>query len=100
MSDRPRSLDFLENLEIVEGRKLYYEKYAMYVVGNYHMTSLGLKSLRKVQRGAIGFKDNRNLCYGRGIPFKQKYQVMDAMWKENMPDRECGEFFGEIIEGY
>lgn len=90
--DRPRSLDFLENLESIEGQKLYYDKFSLFVINNYHLNALGLKSLRKIRSGAIGFRQNRNLCYGRNIPFKDKYQVTKMLWEQNMPDRECGEF--------
>lgn len=91
MGDRPRSIDFLENLESIEGNKLYYEKYSLYIAGNHHLTSLGLKSLKKIRSGAIGFRQNHNLCYGRNIPFAKKYKLVEVVWKENMPDRECGE---------
>lgn len=84
-------MDFLENLEIIESRNLYYDKYSLYVVGNYHMTSLGLKSLRKVRNGVVGFRQNRNLCYGSIIPFDKKYGVI-GNWSENMHPKECGRF--------
>ncbi|KAI6218627.1 Receptor protein-tyrosine kinase [Aphelenchoides fujianensis] len=85
---RPRSLDFLENLEIIEGRKLYHKKFAMYVVGSNDLHSLGLRSLRKVRNGVIGFRSNPNLCYGSGIPFKQRYGV-NASWTSNMAEDDC-----------
>ncbi|KAI6208718.1 EGF receptor and Furin cysteine rich region and Tyrosine protein kinase domain containing protein [Aphelenchoides besseyi] len=85
---RPRSLDFLENLEIIEGRELYHKKYAMYVVGSNDLHSLGLRSMRKIRNGVIGFRQNPNLCYGREIPFKQRYGV-NATWVNNMPEQQC-----------
>ncbi|KAI6204000.1 hypothetical protein M3Y94_00622000 [Aphelenchoides besseyi] len=85
---RPRSLDFLENLEIIEGRELYHKKYAMYVVGSNDLHSLGLRSMRKIRNGVIGFRQNPNLCYGRQIPFKQRYGV-NATWVSNMSEQQC-----------
>jgi hypothetical protein len=92
VGDKPRSLDFLENLESIEGQRLYFDKFSLYVAGNYHLTSLGLKSLRKILSGVTSFRQNRNLCYGRGIPFKEKYRISSMVWADNMPDRECGQF--------
>lgn len=82
-------MNFLENLEVIEGRERYYDKYALSVGGNYHLTSLGLKSLRKISNGAIAFRQNRNLCYGRGIPFKEKYKTKEVTWRGNMPNETC-----------
>lgn len=83
-------MDFLENLESIEGSKLHNKRYALYVVGNYYLSSLGLKSLKKIRSGAIGFQQNQNLCYGRNIPFAKKYNIVEVAWKNNMPDWECG----------
>lgn len=83
-------MDFLENLEIIEGRKLYFDKYSLHAVGNHHMTSLGLKSLRRIRNGVVMFRSNSNLCYGRGIPFKEKFGVNASVWINNMHGRECG----------
>ncbi|KAI6174995.1 Receptor protein-tyrosine kinase [Aphelenchoides bicaudatus] len=96
LAGRPRSMDFLENLEIIEARNLYFDKYSLYVVGNYHMSSLGLKSLRKIRDGVVGFRQNRNLCYGFGIPFDGKYGVI-GNWSENMNEREC-EQMGRVCD--
>ncbi|KAH7724854.1 TK/EGFR protein kinase [Aphelenchoides avenae] len=90
--NKPRSLDFLSNLEMIEGRRLYYEKFALYVIGNEDLRSLGLKSLRKVRTGHVSFSRNRNLCYGYTIDYEKLLNVNQTIWKENMPPADCEAF--------
>lgn len=89
-TNMPTSLGFLENLEIIEGRNLYFDKYSMYVIGNYDLKWLGLKSLKRIKNGFISFKHNRMLCYSYHIPFEEVLGVKDSTWKANMNERECG----------
>lgn len=88
--NKPRSLDFLSNLEMIEGRRLYYEKFALYVIGNEDLRALGLKSLRKVRTGHLAFSKNRNLCYGYTVAYNKLLNVNQTIWKENMPKEDCG----------
>lgn len=88
--NKPRSLEFLSNLEMIEGRRLYYEKFALYVIGNEDLKSLGLKSLRKIRTGHLAFTKNRNLCYGYTIAYKKLLNANETIWKENMKKEDCG----------
>ncbi|KAI1729731.1 receptor L domain-containing protein [Ditylenchus destructor] len=87
--NKPTSLAFLENLEMIEGRQLYYEKYSLYVIGNNDLKWLGLKSLRKIKNGLVSVSQNRNLCYSYSIPFNGFLGVKDSVWKANMNTTEC-----------
>lgn len=92
-STMPLTMSFLENLEMIEGRHLYFDKYSIYIIGNYFMKWMGLKSLKRVKNGLIAFKQNRLLCYSNKIPFEQVLGVKDYVWKENMNENECGLLF-------
>ncbi|CAD5205875.1 unnamed protein product [Bursaphelenchus okinawaensis] len=96
-ADGPRSLDFLESLEVIEGRTLYFKKYSIYAIGNDYLQSLGLNSLRKVANGGVSLTKNKNLCYGQGIPFKKLYGIKDIVIKENMNNQTC-EHLGRVCD--
>lgn len=87
---RPTSLNFLDGLEMIEGRRLYHERFALYVIGNYELKWLGLRSLKKVKRGTVLIKGNRNLCYSQSIPFDRLLGVNGSSWRENKNTEECG----------
>jgi len=88
-SNRPTSLSFLDNLEMIEGRHLYFEKYALYVIGNPDLKWLGLRSLKRVKSGLLSFTQNTNLCYSHTIPFRSVLSVRDSAWKNNARAEDC-----------
>uniref|UniRef100_A0A915D6W2 receptor protein-tyrosine kinase n=1 Tax=Ditylenchus dipsaci TaxID=166011 RepID=A0A915D6W2_9BILA len=88
-SNKPHSLSFLENLEMIEGRQLYFEKYSLYVIGNADLKWLGLKSLKKIKHGLLSFSHNKNLCYSYTIPFGPFLGVKESVWKNNKNPDEC-----------
>uniref|UniRef100_A0A674NXZ7 Receptor protein-tyrosine kinase n=1 Tax=Takifugu rubripes TaxID=31033 RepID=A0A674NXZ7_TAKRU len=55
-------LSVFSNLQIIEGRKLY-NSYSLLVVKNPSLTSLGLRSLREINDGAVYITGNKRLCY-------------------------------------
>lgn len=77
---------------MVEGRTLYFKKYAIHVIGNDEFHSLGLRSLRKVRNGGVSITASRNLCYGTQVPFGKLFDVRDLYIKDNMNSTQCGEF--------
>lgn len=77
---------------MVEGRTLYFKKYAIYVIGNNDFYSLGLKSLKKIANGGISLTQNKNLCFGRNIPFKSLFSIRDVVIKDNMNHSTCGKY--------
>ncbi|XP_056885353.1 receptor tyrosine-protein kinase erbB-3a isoform X1 [Takifugu flavidus] len=92
-------LSVFSNLQIIEGRKLYKgvsskSSYSLLVVKNPSLTSLGLRSLRKINDGAVYITGNKRLCYhdtvnwtrlfNPDLPSQQKIEI-----KDNRPRSEC-----------
>ena len=99
---KPNSLGFLENLEVIEGRRLYYEasananyylmelqKYALYVIGNPDLKWLGLRALRQIDTGLVSMQHNERLCYSHSVPFDRLLGVREYNWKDNMEPAKC-----------
>uniref|UniRef100_A0A674M9L1 Receptor protein-tyrosine kinase n=1 Tax=Takifugu rubripes TaxID=31033 RepID=A0A674M9L1_TAKRU len=86
-------LSVFSNLQIIEGRKLY-NSYSLLVVKNPSLTSLGLRSLREINDGAVYITGNKRLCYhdtvnwtrlfNPHLPSQQKIEI-----KDNRPRSEC-----------
>ncbi|EDW42123.1 insulin-like growth factor 1 receptor [Drosophila sechellia] len=58
------SLTFLQNLDAIRGDKLVENKYALYVVNNYHLEHIWPPNhLVIIQRGTLFFHLNPRLCY-------------------------------------
>uniref|UniRef100_A0A183C6L3 receptor protein-tyrosine kinase n=1 Tax=Globodera pallida TaxID=36090 RepID=A0A183C6L3_GLOPA len=83
------SLEFLSNLKVIEGRKLYFEKFALYVIGNMELTRLGLRSLKRIKNGIVSVRENRLLCYSYTIPFEQYFGIRESAWSDNMNESLC-----------
>ncbi|KAH8312007.1 hypothetical protein KR044_008993 [Drosophila immigrans] len=60
------SLTFLRNLDTIRGDKLIENKYALFVVNNYHLEHLWPTNRQvAIQRGTIFFHLNPRLCYDK-----------------------------------
>ncbi|CAH2989241.1 unnamed protein product [Chilo suppressalis] len=58
--------DLFPNLTVVRGMQLYKD-YAIVVYDSAHLESLGLRSLTKIERGAVRIQLNDRLCYTNTI---------------------------------
>ncbi|GMR51314.1 hypothetical protein PMAYCL1PPCAC_21509, partial [Pristionchus mayeri] len=58
-----KSLHFLENLEFIEGRSLYQEKQSLIISKNDNLDHLGLRKLRRIEKGDVIITMNTDLCY-------------------------------------
>ncbi|KAL4716943.1 hypothetical protein ACJJTC_012754, partial [Scirpophaga incertulas] len=58
--------DLFPNLTVVRGMQLYND-YAIVVYDSVHLESLGLRSLTKIERGAVRIQLNDRLCYTNTI---------------------------------
>ncbi|GMT26579.1 hypothetical protein PFISCL1PPCAC_17876, partial [Pristionchus fissidentatus] len=56
------SLDFLENLEVIEGRNLFSGRQALVISKNDNLISLGLRKLKKIEKGDVIITNNVELC--------------------------------------
>uniref|UniRef100_A0A8C5CQQ6 Receptor protein-tyrosine kinase n=1 Tax=Gadus morhua TaxID=8049 RepID=A0A8C5CQQ6_GADMO len=59
-------LSVFSNLQTIEGRTLY-KGYALLVIGIKSLTSLGLRSLRKINDGGVYITRNQKLCYQENV---------------------------------
>ncbi|CAK5079274.1 unnamed protein product [Meloidogyne enterolobii] len=89
---RPSNLSFLENLELIEGRQLFFEKYALLIFGDPQLKWLGLRSLSNITHGNVFVRNNSNLCYSQSIPFKQIFGINQSFWINNGNETDCGNF--------
>uniref|UniRef100_A0A3B3XQ77 receptor protein-tyrosine kinase n=1 Tax=Poecilia mexicana TaxID=48701 RepID=A0A3B3XQ77_9TELE len=92
----PKSLSNLSvfsNLQTIQGRKLY-SGYSFLVMNIPSLTSLGLRSLQKLNDGGVYITKNKNLCYYntvnwmRIISSPQKQQNSRVI-KENRKAEQC-----------
>lgn len=78
---------------------LFYRGYALLVVKIDSLTSLGLRSLQKINDGGVYIKGNKNLCYHDIINWMrilnstaQKRPRKHIDISGNRPTEECGEW--------
>uniref|UniRef100_A0A1I8BNW2 receptor protein-tyrosine kinase n=1 Tax=Meloidogyne hapla TaxID=6305 RepID=A0A1I8BNW2_MELHA len=83
---RPTTLSFLENLELIEGRQLFFGKYALSIFGDPELKWLGLRSLSNITHGTPEFG-----CWGPG-------PEQCVKCRKYLRDRECVDKCPE--EGY
>ena len=97
---KPTSLNFLENLEIIEGRRLYSEKFSLYIIGNFDLKWLGFRSLKKIKKGMVLITGNKNLCYSNPIPFDKFLDTKNTIWRLNKNESECGWLIDHLFSLY
>ncbi|KAI3370155.1 hypothetical protein L3Q82_024938 [Scortum barcoo] len=89
-------LSVFSNLQTIQGRTLY-KGYALLVMKISSLTSLGLRSLRKINDGGVYITGNKNLCYhdtvnwtrilGSSSRPQRRQKHIDV--KENRPRNQC-----------
>ena len=65
-----RNLSAFRNLEVIGGRTLTEYFASLYIVKT-SLTSLGLRSLRKISSGSVAILENEELCYASDINWTQ-----------------------------
>ncbi|CAJ0963890.1 unnamed protein product, partial [Mesorhabditis belari] len=98
------SLGFLESVEVIEGRKLASEKYALLVSGNLNLRSVDMKNLHQIRRGEVLVKDNSLLCFLEnrtftGITDRNSSTRVQGLWdacvgRQLVCDVNCDPAFG------
>lgn len=76
------NLSFLRNLEVIHGRNLM-NKYALMIIMNQYLTSLGLNSLKKISNGNVQILENRELCYADSMSWKSLMSSSSAAFVKN-----------------
>uniref|UniRef100_H3DAT2 Receptor protein-tyrosine kinase n=1 Tax=Tetraodon nigroviridis TaxID=99883 RepID=H3DAT2_TETNG len=93
-------LSVFSNLQTIQGRKLYklvFRGYSLMVVKTPSLTSLGLRSLRKINDGGVYITGNKNLCYHDtvnwtlllGSSSRQQRRHKNIDIKDNRPRSDC-----------
>ncbi|XP_022215925.2 insulin-like peptide receptor [Drosophila obscura] len=92
------SLSFLQKLDVIRGDQLIENKYALYVVNNYHLENIWPRNHQVlVQRGAIFFHLNPRLCYEKILQLEpslksvQRISVADVSPNSNGERIICGD---------
>lgn len=76
---------------------LVFSSYSLLVVRNPSLTSLGLRSLRKINDGAVYITGNKKLCYHDTVNWTRLFNPgpqrsrQNIEIKDNRPRSECGE---------
>ncbi|XP_026317728.1 epidermal growth factor receptor isoform X2 [Hyposmocoma kahamanoa] len=85
------SLSYFRNLEVIGGRQLVENLFASLYIVKTSLTSLGLKSLKKVNSGAIAIIENRNLCFADKIAWYKLVKSKDhkQVIQKNGDPRTC-----------
>ncbi|KAI5640359.1 protein tyrosine kinase domain-containing protein [Phthorimaea operculella] len=65
------SLSYFRNLEVIGGRQVVENLFASLYIVKTSLKSLGLKSLKKVNSGAIAIMENHNLCFAENIAWNK-----------------------------
>ncbi|KAL0901343.1 hypothetical protein ABMA27_006622 [Loxostege sticticalis] len=84
--------DIFPNLTVVRGMQLYKD-YAIVVYDSAHLESLGLRSLTKIERGAVRIQLNDRLCYTNTIDWSAivgENDLPNIKIKSNYDTRLCG----------
>ncbi|CAL8335619.1 unnamed protein product [Lota lota] len=86
-------LSVFSNLQTIEGRTLY-RGYALLVIGIPSLTSLGLRSLRKINDGGVYITRNPKLCFHNSVNWthlsgrpQRRMKFIDV--KENRANGQC-----------
>ncbi|XP_017057664.1 insulin-like receptor [Drosophila ficusphila] len=92
------SLTFLQNLDAIRGDKLVENKYALYVVNNYHLEHIWPQNHQVIiQRGMLFFHLNPRLCYEKihqlqsSLKSGESISVADVSPNSNGERVICGE---------
>ncbi|XP_062524304.1 epidermal growth factor receptor isoform X4 [Bombyx mori] len=85
------SLSYFRNLEVIGGRQVVENLFASLYIVKTSLKSLGLKSLKKVNSGAIAIMENRNLCYADKIAWNKLVKSKDhkQIIQKNGDPRQC-----------
>ncbi|XP_059088184.1 epidermal growth factor receptor-like isoform X2 [Tigriopus californicus] len=85
-----KNLDAFRNLEIVGGRTLTEYFSSLYVVKT-SLTSLNLKSLRKIRSGSVAILENQDLCFASKIKWQKimKSPSHNTLLQNNKDPQMC-----------
>ena len=88
--DKFKNLSSFRNLEVIGGRTLTEYFASLYIVRT-SLTSLGLRSLRKISSGSIAILENKDLCYASAINWNKimRSQLHNTLLQNNKDPTQC-----------
>lgn len=87
---KPKSLNFLKNLRIIEGRKLHGHS-SLVVQSMPSLEELGLQNLQKISAGRVSIMNNTRLCFSNTVNWKKIMKGNEpAHLKFNANFSDCG----------
>lgn len=89
-----KNLSYFRNLEVIHGRQLMENYFASFSVVKSSLVSLELKSLKRINSGAVVIQENPNICYADGIDWSkiQKSSEHGYVIAKNRDPKECSEY--------
>lgn len=86
-----KNLSYFRNLEIIHGRDLIESFFAALSIVKSSLTSLELRSLKRINSGSVVVQHNKNLCYVNNIRWStvQKTSDQKQFIHENLNSSEC-----------
>ncbi|XP_037903590.1 epidermal growth factor receptor isoform X2 [Hermetia illucens] len=86
-----KNLSYFRNLEVIHGRQLMENYFASFSVVKSSLVSLELKSLKRINSGAVVIQENPNICYADGIDWSkiQKSSEHGYVIAKNRDPKEC-----------
>lgn len=87
------NLSYFRNLEVIGGRQLM-DFASLYIVKS-SLKSLELKSLKRINSGAVVILENKNLCFAEQIKWNKVKKLDDhpCMVSANRNKTECGKLY-------
>ena len=95
-ADHPEftNLSYFRNLEVIGGRQLMENYFASLYIVKSSLKSLELKSLKRINSGAVVILENKNLCFAEKIQWNKVKKLDDhpCMVSANRNQTECGKW--------
>ncbi|KPM07575.1 epidermal growth factor receptor-like protein 2 [Sarcoptes scabiei] len=89
-----KNLSYFRNLEVIGGRTLTEYFSAIYIVKT-SLTSLGLRSLKRVDFGSVAILENKHLCFASKIAWKKVMNSLShhILMQSNRDEAKCSKYF-------
>lgn len=89
------SLSYFRNIEVIGGRQLMDTYFASLYIVKTALKSLELKSLKRINSGAVVILENKNLCFASEINWNKIKKSLDhvSMIDNNKNGTECSKFY-------
>lgn len=89
-----KNLSYFRNLEVIHGRQLMENYFASFSIVKSSLQSLELKSLKRINSGAVVIQDNAQLCFVEEIVWSKIQKSIDhgVVITKNRAAQECSKY--------